>query len=135
MAAVAGKQAIVQYKGEHVDSINNHSADVAIDIRDHTSFTTGATFFRATAPGLAGGTATVSGFMDVSSTDQDDMIEAALAGSTGNMDFILDKDTGGAINFAGSYFNSLNVAAAVDGDSTISFGVTSNGAISYSTST
>lgn len=133
--AVTGKEGLVQYKGEAVDELNNFSADVAVDIRDHTAFTTGSVFFRTTKPGLAGLTATVAGFYAVGSTDQDDMIEATLAGSTGNMDFIMDKGTGGAINSSGTFFNSMNLSAAVDGDVTISFGVTSNGAVAYTTTT
>ncbi len=135
MASVSGKQGLVTYKGQPVDTINDFSADVAVDIRDHTSFTTGTVFFRITKPGLAGGTATVSGFYDVSSTDQDNMIEAVLAGSTGNMIFELDKDTGGGLTYAGTYFNSFTAAASIDGDSTVSWGVTSNGAVTYTTTT
>ena len=135
MATVAGKQALVTYKGVFVDHANDYSADVAVDIRDHTSFTTGTVFFRVTKPGLAGGTATVNMFYDPTSTAQDDIIEAALAGSTGNMIFELDKDTGGGLSYAGTYFNSLTANASIDGDSTIAVGVTSNGAVTYTTST
>lgn len=132
---VSGKQGLISYKGQPVDNMNDFSADVSVDIRDHTSFTTGSVFWRVTKPGLAGATATLGGLYDISSTDQDDMIEAVLAGSTGNLKLELDKDTGGSLNYAGSYFSGMSAAASVDGDSTISFDATSNGAVTYTTTT
>ena len=98
---VSGKQGLVLYKGEAVDNINDYTGDVAVDMRDHTAFTTGAVFFRLTKPGLAGATATINGLYDVSSTDQDDMIEATLAGSTGNLRLELDKEDVSHGDFSG----------------------------------
>lgn len=134
MAAVSGKQGLVSYKGSAVDSLNDAGFDVDVDMRDHTSFSTGSVFFRTMKPGLAGGTATVSGFWDSASTDQKDMIDAVLAGSTGSIKVEMDKDTGGGLS-ANSYFNSLSLAASIDGDSTVNFGVTANGTVTYSTTT
>ena len=62
------------------------------------------------------------------------MIEAVLAGSTGSFKLELDKVTGGGLT-GNSYFNSLSASASIDGDATVSFGLTANGAVTYTTAT
>lgn len=134
MATRSGKQGLVSYAGQPVDSINSANFDVNIDARDHTSFTTGTVFFRTMLPGLAAGSAAFSGFYDTASTDQATLIADALAGTSKTLKVELDKDTGGNLSSTG-FITSLSFAASVDGDSTISVGYTSNGAVTYSTTT
>jgi len=135
MAARAGTQGLVLYKGVPVLNINQWSADINTDIRDHTSFTTGTVQWRVTKPGLAGGSGSFSGFWDADgSTAQTDAIAAALAGSTGNITLHQDKVTGDS--FTGAIFYSgLTAGAAVDGDATVSFNFSFNGAVTFSTTT
>jgi hypothetical protein len=135
MAAKSGKQGLVNYKGVPVFRINNWEANPVTDMRNHTSFTTGSLQWTVTAPGLSSWTGTISGFWDPDgSTAQDDMIEAALAASTASFLFVGDKDIGGNLSGNG-YVSGLTAGAAVDGDVTVSFDVTGNGALSYTTTT
>lgn len=135
MASRTGTEGLVEYKGVPVLRINNWSATINTDIRDHTTFSTGDLRWRTTKPGLAGWSGTFSGFWDADgSTAQDDCIEAALAGSTGSVVLSADKVTGGSIN-GNIYFSGLTAGSAVDGDATVSFDFTGNGAATYSTST
>jgi len=133
--AYTGKSGLVEYKGVPVLRINNWSASVNTDMRNHTSFTTGTLTWNVIAPGLAGGNGTFSGFWDAAgSTAQTDAINAALAGSTGSVKLYTDKD--GGDHLAGNvYFGGLTAGSAVDGDATISFDYTFNGSVSYSTTT
>ncbi len=135
MAARTGTDGLVNYKGVPVLRIQNWSASINTDIRDHTSFTTGGTKWRTTAPGLAGGSGTFDGFWDASgSTAQKDCINAVLAGSTGTVVLYADQDDGDALTGA-IYFSGLSAGSAVDGDSTVSFPFTFNGAVTYTTTT
>ena len=135
MAARTGKAGLVEYKGVPVLRINNWSADVNTDIRDHTSFTTGELQWRTTKPGLSGGSGSFSGFWDADgSTAQKDCINAALAASSGTVKLSADKVSGDALT-GGIYFGGLSAGSAVDGDATVSFNFTFDGAVSYSTTT
>ncbi len=135
MTARAGTAGLVEYKGVPVLRINSWSANVNTDIRDHTSFSTGALVWRTTKPGLSGASGTFSGFWDADgSTAQADCISAALTGSTGSIVLSGDKVTGGSIN-GDIFFSGLTLGSAVDGDATVSFDFTLNGAATYSTST
>jgi len=135
MAAITGKSGIVHYKGVPVLRIKDWSASVNVDMRDHTSFTTGTLTWRTIAPGLAGGDGNMSGFWDAAgSTAQTDCINAALAGSTGSVKLYADKS--GGDHLAGNiYFSGLTAGSAVDGDATIDFPFTFTGSVSYSTTT
>ena len=135
MAARTGKSGLVEYKGVPVLRINNWNANINIDMRDHTSFTTGPLQWRVTKPGLAGGSGTFAGFWDADgSTAQNDAIDAALAGSTGTIKLSADKETGGSFDGA-VFFSGLTGGSAVDGDATIGFDFTFNGAVTFSTTT
>lgn len=135
MAAITGKSGLVQYKGVPVLRISNWSATVNTDIRDHTAFTTGTLTWRSILPGLAGANGNFSGFWDAAgSTAQKDAISAALAGSTGSV--VLYADKSGGDNLRGNiFFSGLTAGSAVDGDATVDFPFTFNGAVSYSTTT
>ena len=135
MAAITGKSGIVHYKGVPVLRIKNWSIDVSVDMRDHTSFTTGTLTWRTMAPGLAGASGNFDGFWDASgSSAQKDCVDAALAASTGAV--ILYADKSGGDNLRGDiYFSGLTAGSAVDGDATVSFPFTVNGAVTYSTAT
>lgn len=135
MGARTGTEGLVEYKGVPVLRINNWSVDINTDIRDHTSFTTGTLKWRTTKPGLSGGSGTFAGFWDADgSTAQKDCINAALSGTTGTIKLSGDKVTGDALT-GGIYFSGLSAGSAVDGDATISFDFTFNGAVTYSTTT
>ncbi len=135
MPAVTGKSGIVHYKCVPVLRIQNWAANVNVDMRDHTSFTTGTLTWRTVAPGLAGAAGNFAGFWDAAgSTAQTDAIGAALAGSTGSV--VLYADKSGGDNLRGNiYFSGLTAGSAVDGDATIDFPFTFNGAVTYSTAT
>ena len=136
MAVVTGKEGLVLYKGVPVLHIQNWSANVNVDIRDHTSFTTAALQWRVTKPGLSGGGGSFSGFWDPStgSTAQRDCMDAALAASTGSV--ILHGDKTGGTSLTGNiFFSGLTVGSGVDADATADFPFTFNGAVSYSTTT
>lgn len=135
MAALSGKSGLVLYKGVPVFQINNWSANVNVDMRDHTSFTTGTLTWRTVLPGLAGANGSFSGFWDAQgSTAQKDCVNAVLAGSTGSV--LLHADKVGGDGLSGNiYFSGLTAGAQVDGDVTASFDFTFNGAVSYSTTT
>lgn len=136
MAVVTGKEGKVLYKGVPVLHIQNWSANVNVDIRDHTSFTTGALQWRVTKPGLSGGAGSFSGFWDPStgSTAQRDCMDAALAASTGSIILHGDK-TGGTALTGNIFFSGLTVGSGVDADATADFPFTFNGPVTYSTST
>jgi hypothetical protein len=135
MAALSGKSGIVHYGGVPVLRINNWTVNTNTNMRDHTSFTTGTLQWRSIAPGLSGGNGTFAGFWDAQgSTAQNDCVDAALAASTGEI--ILYADKTGGDNLRGSiYFSGLTAGAAVDGDVTVSYPFTFNGAVNYSTAT
>lgn len=135
MAAITGKEGLVEYKGVPVFRINNWNVDVQTDMRDHTSFTTGTLQWRTIAPGLSGANGTFSGFWDPEgSTAQKDCMDNALAASTGNITLIGNKTQGDSLTGA-VFFSGFSVASAVDGDATADFNFTFNGAVSYSTTT
>ncbi len=135
MAALTGKSGLVNYKGVPVLRIQNWSINVNTDMRDHTSFTTGTLTWRVMAPGLAGASGNFAGFWDAQgSTAQDDAIEAALAGSTGSVVLHADKVGGDSLT-GNTYFSGLTAGSAVEGDATVDFAFTMNGAVSYSTTT
>jgi hypothetical protein len=115
--------------------INNWSANVNVDMRDHTSFTTGTLQWRTIAPGLSGANGSFSGFWDAQgSTAQKDCVNAVLAASTGSV--LLHADKVGGDGLSGNiYFSGLTAGAQVDGDVTASFDFTFNGAVSYTTTT
>ena len=136
MSALTGKLGIVHYGGVPVYRIQNWSLNVNTDIRDHTSFTTGALQWRTVAPGLSGANGSFAGFWDPStgSTAQRDCMDAALAASTGSV--ILYGDKVGGANLRGNiYFSGFTAGSAVDGDATASFNFTFNGTPTYSTAT
>jgi len=135
MAAVTGKSGIAHYKGVPVLRIKDWSCTVNTDIRDITTFTTGTLTWRSILPGLAGADGNFSGFWDAAgSTAQTDAINAALAGSTGSVVLYVDK--AGGDNLRGNiYFSGLTAGSAVDGDATVDFPFSFNGAVTYSTAT
>lgn len=135
MAAVTGKEGVVEYKGVPVFRINNWSVSVNVDMRDHTSFSTGTVQWREIAPGLSGANGNFAGFWDAEgSTAQKDCMTAALAASTGSVKLYLNKTQGD--HFSGNmYFSGLTAGTAVDGDATVDFPFTFNGAVAYSTTT
>ena len=135
MAALTGKSGLVEYKDVPVLRIKDWSINGTVDMRDHTSFTTGTLMWREIAPGLAGASGNFSGFWDAQgSTAQKDCVDAALAGSTGSVKLYLDKD--GGDHLAGNiFFSGLTAGSAVDGDATVTFPYTFNGAASYTTTT
>jgi hypothetical protein len=139
MGAITGKEGLVEYKGVPVFRIQNWTATVNTDIRDHTSFSTGTLQWREVAPGLSGANGSFSGFWDSEgSTAQNDCMVAALAASTGSVKLYGDKGqnstSAGALT-GNIFFSGMTVGSAVDGDATVDFPFTFNGAVSYSTTT
>ena len=136
MAVVTGKEGLVLYKGVPVLHITGWTANVNIDMRDHTSFTTGTVQWRVTAPGLSGGGGSFNGFWDPStgSTAQRDCMDNALSASTGSVILHGDK-TGGTALTGNIFFSGLTVGSAIDADATANFPFTFNNAVTYSTST
>lgn len=135
MAAITGKEGIIEYKGVPVFRINSWDVQVNTDMRDHTSFTTGTLQWRVMAPGLSGAAGSFSGFWDPEgSTAQKDCMDAALAASTGNITLQSSKTVGDSLTGA-VYFNGFGAASAVDGDATADYNFTFNGAVTYSTTT
>ncbi len=135
MAAITGKEGLVEYKGVPVLRIQNWSATVNTDIRDHTSFTTGVLQWRTVAPGLSGANGNFTGFWDPEgSTAQKDCMDAALAASTGSVTLYADKIDGDSLT-GNIFFSGMTAGSAVDGDATIDFPFTFNGAVTYSTTT
>lgn len=135
MASRTGKVGLVEYKGVPVLRINQWDCSVNTDMRDHTTFSTGTVVWRTTQPGLSGGSGTFSGFWDADgSTAQNDAIDAALAASTGSVKLSVDNVTGGSLD-GNIFFSGLTAGSAVDGDATVSFDFTFNGAVTYSTTT
>ena len=130
MATVSGKQGLVTYKGVFVDNANDYSADVAVDIRDHTSFTTGTVFFRVTKPGLAGGTATVNIFYDPNAdtlyiSSLQDIYKVPNAshefGVSTTLEVAIDVKPGGVPNsinvkIMGNFAVAILTTSAADGD-------------------
>ncbi len=133
--ALTGKTGKVNYRGVPVLRINSWTLNVNSDIRDHTSFTTGTLQWRSVAPGLSGANGSFDGFWDpTGSTAQNDAMDAALAGSTGDVTLYADKVLGD--NLRGSiYYSGFTAGSAVDGDATASFNFVFNGAVTYSTAT
>ena len=135
MAALSGKVGLVEYKGVPVLRIQSWTANVNTDLRDVTSFSTGTLQWREFITGLSGASGSFDGFWDAQgSTAQDDCVEAALAGSTGSLVLTLDKEGGDSLT-CGTYFSGLTAGSAVDGDATVTFDFTVNGAVVYSTAT
>lgn len=135
MAAITGKEGLVEYKGVPVLRINDWSAQVNTDMKDHTSFTTGALQWRTIAPGLSGANGSFSGFWDPEgSTAQNDCMAAALAASTGSVVLYGNKTAGDSLT-GNIYFSGFSAGSAVDGDATADFSFTFNGAVTYSTTT
>ena len=135
MAARTGKEGIVEYKGVPVFRIQNWSLNINTDMRDHTSFSTGVVQWREIAPGLSGASGNFAGFWDVEgSTAQKDCMNAALAASTGSVKLYLDKTQGD--HLAGNiFFSGMTAGSAIDGDATVDFPFSFNGAVAYSTTT
>jgi hypothetical protein len=135
MAAITGKSGMIHYKGVPVLRIRDWTANTNVDIRDHTTFTTGTLQWRTVAPGLSGGTVTFNGFWDPEgSTAQNDAMDAALAASTGDITLYADKSGGDSLT-GSVFYSGFGAGAAVDGDVTANFSATFNGAVSYSTTT
>lgn len=135
MGSRTGTEGLVEYKGVPVLRIQNWTADIQTDIRDHTTFSTGDLKWRTTKPGLSGWSGSFAGFWDADgSTAQSDCITAALNGSTGTVVLSADKVTGDSLTGA-IYFSGMTAGSAVDGDATVSFNFTGNGAVTYSTTT
>lgn len=135
MAAVVGTEGLVLYKGVPVFRINQWSLNANVDIRDHTSFTTGDLTWRTKAPGLAEWDGSFAGFWDAAgSTAQKDAVDAVLAGSTGTV--LLHADKVGGMGWSGSiYFSGIATQSQVDGDATATYSFTGTDTLSYSTTT
>jgi predicted secreted protein len=134
MGTLTGKSGKIEYAGGKVASIGSWSADVNVDIRDHTTFSTGTLLWRTRKDGLAEWSASADGFFDAASTGQTDIRTNLLTPSTGQFIGYLDK-TGGE-NYRGSCFVSgMSVGADVDGDVTVQFQFEGTGALTYSTAT
>jgi len=136
MAAIAGKQGLVQYKGVPVFRLNNWSLDISVDPGDVTSWSTGTDQWKANIPLLSSWTGTVSGFWDVStsSTAQRDMQTNVLTPATGTLILEGNKVAGG--KYAGDVVLTRNsIGFGIEGVGETSFDVVGNGALTYSTTT
>ncbi len=134
MAALTGKEAKIEWAGKHV-RLGNWTFNTAYDMHDVTEFSTGTVQWREFIDGIGNWSGTMEGAFRVQdSTAQRDMMDAALAGTTGTVKLYLDKSNGG--NFTGSVlFSALGASANIDNRTDMTFGYQGTGAVSYSTST
>lgn len=134
MAALTGKQAKIEWAGKHV-RLGEWSMDTNYDMHDVTEFSTGTVQWREFAAGIGNWSGTMVGAFRVQdSTAQRDMMDAALAGTTGTVKLYLDKSNGG--NFTGGVlFSALSASANIDNRTDMNFSYQGSGALAYSTST
>ena len=137
MAAISGKNGLVQYGGAPVLRINNWSADIAVDDLDVTSWTTGTDQWRARIAGLSGVSGSFSGFWDAhsgGSTAQVDLQTNVLTPATGTLILEADKVTGGKYSMD-VVLTGQNVSVSIDGTADVSWDFVSNGTVTFSTTT
>jgi len=134
MAARAGTQGLVLYKGVPVFRINGWNADINVANHDTTVFSTGTVTFRSRTPGLVDMSGSFSGFWDMDgSTAQKDIQTNILTPATGTVRLEADKVTGGA--YSADAIMSMGVSVGIDDTANVTYNFVSNGTITYATST
>jgi predicted secreted protein len=134
MGAITGKSGFVQYNSGTVVRVNSWSMDIDNGVYDVTSFSTSTVQWREYVGGLSGWTGSIDATFDPTSTGIDDLIADTMTASTGTVNLVMDKTNGGSFS-GGAVLNTMSVGADIDGPTTISWSVTGNGALTYSTST
>ena len=137
MAALSGKQGLVEHKAGQVAGIRNWSMDVNTNMLDVTTWTTGTDQWRAMIPGLTGAAGTFAGFYDPSSTGQADIIGGStiiLSPTTATLKLYMDK-VGGEHFSVPAYISGGGFAADIDGTVDANYSFTAASAVSFATST
>lgn len=134
MAAVTGQGGTVSYGSGSVATIRSWSLDINTNMHDVSAFSTDAVVWREWAAGLQGWSGSIAGSFDPSSTGQNDLITNTITPTTAQIILEIDKINGG--KFTGScYLESLGASVDIDGMADMSWSVTGNGALTYTTST
>jgi hypothetical protein len=134
MAAIAGKQGKVLYKGGHVVNLGAWSLDQNLDMLDVTDFSTGTVQSRDFIPGLQNWSGTIDGNFDAASTGLTDIRDNTLTPATGNITLYMDKV--GGENFTGAvYWQTMGHTADVEGKVELSLGFQGTATLTYATTT
>ena len=134
MGAVTGKSGFFQYNSGTVVRVSGWAMDIDNGVYDVTSFTTSTVQWREYVGGLSGWTGSIEATFDTASTGIDDMITNTMTASTGTVNMVMDKTIGGSFS-GGAVFDSMSVNADIDGVTGMSWSLTGNGALTYSTTT
>ena len=134
MGAITGKSGFFQYNSGTVVRVSGWSMDIDNGVYDVTSFTTSTVQWREYVGGLSGWTGSIEATFDPTSTGIDDMITNTMTASTGTVNMVMDKTNGGSFS-GGAVFDSMSVNADIDGVTGMSWSLTGNGALTYSTTT
>jgi hypothetical protein len=134
MAAVAGKQGKILYKGGHVVNLGGWSLDQSVDMLDVTDLSTGTVQSRDFIPGLLNWSGSINGNADSSSTGQTDIRTNTLTPATGNITLYIDKV--GGENYTGAvYWQTLNYNVDVEGKAELTLGFQGTATLTYATTT
>jgi len=134
MPAVTGKGGTVTYKGGNVAQINSWSIDVNTNMHDVTSFSTEAVVWREFAAGLQGWSGSIDGIFSATSTGQSDLIADTITPTTATVILEIDKINGGKLT-GSIYLESMSIGVDIDSMIDMSWSMTGNGAVAYTTST
>ena len=134
MAALSGKEALVEYDGGQVTNVDEWSMDVDDNLLEITSFTTGTVQWRTWTPGLNGWTGSITANFDAASTGLTDLRTNTLTPATGTL--ILYMDKAGGEHFSGdTYISTMSASAPIDGKVTTTIAFQGNGTLTFATTT
>lgn len=134
MVAVAGKGGTVTYAGGNVATLREWSADITPDIHDVTSFTTAAPTWKEVIAGLNSWSASLSGTFDAASTGQNNLITDSLTPVSAAV--VLEKDQVNGGKYSGNaLISGASIGVTIDGLVDMSWDLTGNGSIAYTTTT
>ena len=131
---LSGKQALVEYDGGQVASVDEWNLTVDVNMLDVTVFTTSTVQYRSFTPGLSGWTATISANFDSSSTGLTDLRTNTLTPATGTAILYMDKVGGEALQ-GDTFVSGMTHSAPIDGKVEVDFTLQGNGALTFSTTT
>ena len=134
MAAIAGKQGKVLYKGGHVVNMGAWSLDQNLDMLDVTDFSTGTVQSRDFIPGLQNWSGSISGNFDAASTGLTDIRTNTLTPATGTLLLYMDKVGGEALTGA-VYWQTMSHNTPVDAKAEVTLAFQGTGTLTYATTT
>jgi len=116
MAAISGKNGLVDYDGGQVARIADWSLDINTDTHDVTSFSTDGVQWRSFISGLSAWSGSFNGFFDEpGSTGQSDLQTKMLAATTGAIK-LYTHETNGDYYSGSVILSRQTVSANVAGD-------------------